>query len=208
VEAAGEIGLFKIVSESGIAAGVRRIEAVAGSRAFDEVQQLYRLQAQAAELLSLGSAGELIPKIEHLQAALKSMEKRVGELSKELASSGLDAIFSGAQEIEGIKVISAEIPLDSPKTLREVGDKIRDSLGSGVAVLGGAIGGKAALLAIVSKDLTGRVKAGELINRVASVVGGKGGGRPDMAQAGGPMADKVGEAIGKVPAAIKEILSQ
>ena len=101
-------------------------------------------------------------------------------------------------------VIAAEIELDSPKTLREVGDKVRDKMGSGIAVLGGSIKGKAALLVLVSKDLTDRFKAGEIITRVAALVGGKGGGRPDMAQAGGPLADKVGEAISAVPSIVSE----
>jgi alanyl-tRNA synthetase len=208
VTAAGEIGLFKIQSESGIAAGVRRIEAIAGHAAFDDVQAAYARQSEAAELLTLGSTVELVPKIESLLATMKSMEKKVAALSRELASSGLDSLTDSAVTIDGVKVICAEIPLDSPKTLREVGDKIRDSLGSGVAVLGGAIDGKAALLAIVSKDLTKKIKAGDLVNRVAKLVGGKGGGRPDMAQAGGPLADKVGDAIKTVPDAVKEILSQ
>lgn len=207
VAAAGEIGYFKIVSESGIAAGVRRIEAVAGRVAVAKAQDLYQLQARAAELLSLGSPAELLAKIEALQEAVKDGEKRVAELAKELAGSGLDAIFAGAIEVAGVKVVSAEIPLDSPKTLREIGDKVRDNLDSGVAVLGGAIGGKAALLAIVTKDLTKEIKAGELVSGVARIVGGKGGGRPDMAQAGGPMADKIGEAIAAVPTVVNEILS-
>ncbi len=134
------------------------------------------------------------------------MEKQVADLSRQLASSDLDSVFDNAVTIDGIKVIGAEIPLDSPKTLREVGDKVRDNLGTGVAVLGGAINGKAALLAIVSSDLTTRIKAGDLVNRIAKIVGGKGGGRPDMAQAGGPMADKISEAIKSVPEAVKNLL--
>ena len=135
------------------------------------------------------------------------MEKQIAELSRQLASSDLDSVFENAVIVDGIKVIGAEIPLDSPKTLREVGDKVRDSLGSGVAVLGGTINGKAALLAIVSGDLTSKVKAGDLVNRVAKIVGGKGGGRPDMAQAGGPMVDKISEAIKSVPKAVKDLLA-
>jgi len=123
----------------------------------------------------------------------------VAELSTQVASSDLDQIFKSGQEINGVQVIAAKITLDSPKTLREVGDKVRDNMGSGVAVLGGEIKGKAALLVLVSKDLTDKLNAGQLVNKVASYVGGKGGGRPDMAQAGGPLADKVSEAISAVP---------
>jgi alanyl-tRNA synthetase len=120
----------------------------------------------------------------------------------------LTAMLNNAVTVEGISVIAAKIPLDSPKTLREVGDKIRSNMGSGVAVLGGSIKGKAALLTIVSSDLTAQVKAGDLIARVAKIVGGKGGGRPDMAQAGGPMVDKLDEAVRFVPQAVSEILAE
>jgi alanyl-tRNA synthetase len=206
VQAAGEIGVFKIQSEGGIASGVRRIEAVAGRAAFAEVQSLSRRERLTGALLNAGSPDEIVGKVEILVKNLKSMEKQVADLSQQLASSDLDSVFDNAVIINGIKVIGAEIPLDSPKTLRDVGDKVRDSLGSGVAVLGGTINGKAALLAIVSSDLTSRIKAGALVNSVAKIVGGKGGGRPDMAQAGGPMFDKLSEAIKSVPRAVKQLL--
>jgi alanyl-tRNA synthetase len=206
VQAAGEIGVFKIQSEGGIASGVRRIEALAGRAAFDEIQALSRRERLTGTLLNAGNPEEITGKVENLVRNIKSMEKQVAELSRQLASSDLDSVFDNAVIVGGIKVIGAEIPLDSPKTLREVGDKVRDSLGSGVAVLGGTINGKAALLAIVSSDLTSKVKAGDLVNRVAKIVGGKGGGRPDMAQAGGPMIDKISEAIKSVPKAVKDLL--
>ncbi len=207
VRAAGEIGVFKIQSEGGIASGVRRIEALAGRAAFAEIQALYRREEHIGKLLNVGNSEEIAGKVAALVANLKSMERQVAELSKQLASSDLDSVFNNAVVVDGIKVIGAEIPLDSPKTLREVGDKVRDNMGTAaVAVLGGAVNGKAALLAIVSGDLTSTIKAGELVNRVARIVGGKGGGRPDMAQAGGPMADKVSEAIKSVPAAVKDLL--
>jgi alanyl-tRNA synthetase len=206
VGASGEIGLFKIHSETGIASGVRRIEALAGRSAFAEVQSLYRSERQVGSLLHAGSREEIAAKVEGMIKNLKAMEKQLAELSGQLASSDLDGLLQGAVTVDNIQVISAVIPLDSPKTLREVGDKVRDKLKSGVAVLGGEINGKAALLAIVSSDLTKKIKAGEIINQVAKVVGGKGGGRPDMAQAGGPMADKLGEAIKSVPATVKLLL--
>jgi alanyl-tRNA synthetase len=208
VGAAGEIGVFKIQSETGIAAGVRRIEALAGKAAFADIQRVYAGQKKAVDLLNAQNSADAVTKVEQLLSHVKELEKQVAGLSRQLASSDLDSVLEGAVEIDGIKVIGAEIPLDSSKTLREVGDKVRDSLGSGVAVLGGAINGKAAILALVSKDLTSRIKAGELVSKVAQVVGGKGGGRPDMAQAGGPMVDKLSEAIKSVPSAVKEILSQ
>ncbi|SDO45901.1 alanine--tRNA ligase [Desulforhopalus singaporensis] len=207
VRASGDLGVFKILSEGGIAAGVRRIEAVAGAPAFVDIQNVFRNQHQMAELLSVNKPDELVTKIQALLVQLKTVEKRVADLSRQLASSDLDSLLAGAVDVAGVRVIGAEIPLDSPKTLREVGDKVRDGMGSGVAVLGGVIGGKAALLAIVSKDLTARIKAGELVNRIAKHVGGKGGGRPDMAQAGGPLADKLGEAMRSVVSEVNEILS-
>ncbi|MGW8194728.1 MAG: alanine--tRNA ligase [Desulforhopalus sp.] len=206
VAASGEIGVFKIQSETGIAAGVRRIEAVAGSAAFGDIQSVYRSERKIGSLLNAGSREELAEKVESLLKNFKKMEKKVAELSAKLASTDLDSLLEKGVTVDGMKVIAAEIPLDSPKTLREVGDKVRDRLRSGVAVLGGAINGKAALLTIVSSDLTERIKAGEVVNRVAKIVGGKGGGRPDMAQAGGPMADKIGEAMQSVPEIVKELL--
>ncbi|GAB6190279.1 alanine--tRNA ligase [Desulfocastanea catecholica] len=207
VQATGEIGVFKIQSEGGIASGVRRIEAVAGRAAFAEIQAVYRRERRLGGLLSTGSPEEIVGKVEALLKNLKSVEKQVADLSRQLASSDLDAVFDNAVTIDGIKVISAQIPLDSPQTLREVGDKVRENLASGIAVLGGTINGKAALLAIVSSDLTSRIKAGDLVNKVAKIVGGKGGGRPDMAQAGGPMVDKINEAIKAVPEAVKNLLA-
>ncbi|PIE72858.1 MAG: alanine--tRNA ligase [Deltaproteobacteria bacterium] len=207
VASTGEIGVFKIQSEGGIAAGVRRIEAVAGAPAFSWIQQVFSTQSQLTSLLGATGTDDCCDKLKALQSSLKSAEKKVAALSRELATSGFDAILENAGEIAGVKVVAAEIPLDSPKTLREVGDKVRDVLGSGIAVLGGTINGKAALLAVVTSDLTIRIKAGQLIGEVAGLVGGKGGGRPDMAQAGGPLADKVGDAIRAVPEIVAGMLS-
>jgi len=205
VAASGDIGVFKILSESGIAAGVRRIEAIAGEQAFVHLQNVCRQERQLEELLN-ARGEEIIGKIEALLANQKKMEKQIAELAARLASSDLDTILQGAVEVSGVRVLAAQIPLDSPKTLREVGDKLRDAMGSAVAVLGGEVNGKAALLAIVAKDLTARIKAGDVVGQVAQLVGGKGGGRPDMAQAGGPMADKLAEAIGQAPQIVGRLL--
>ncbi len=203
VEATGNIGLLKILSESGIAAGVRRIEAVTGRKAVALMQDMAKREEAVSTRLN-ATPSDLVAKLDSLLEAQKKLEKQVAQLSTQVASSGLDSVLGKSVEVNGVKVIAAEIALDSPRTLREVGDKVRDKMGSGIAVLGGAIKGKAALLVIVSKDLTDRFKAGELINKVAAVVGGKGGGRPDMAQAGGPLADKVAEAIAGVPAIVAD----
>ncbi len=207
VTATGAIGLFQIITEGGIAAGVRRIEAVTGRVALARVQALTRRENDICELLN-AQPDNILDRLENMVAQGKRLEKQVAELSTQLASSDLDDLLAGAKEIEGVKVVASVIPLDSPKTLREVGDKIRNDMGSGVAVLGGEINGKAALLAIVSKDLTKRIKAGDLINKVAAIVGGKGGGRPDMAQAGGTMPDKMNEAIFSVYEQVQILLSK
>ena len=208
VAASGEIGVFKILSENGIASGVRRIEAVAGAAAFYHLQAQGKRERCLAGLLNTGNIAEIIPKVEVLLSQLKSMDKQIADLSRQLASTDLDAILKNGVLVDGIKVIAAEIQLDSQKTLREVGDSLRDALGSGVAVIGGSINDKAALLAIVTADLTARIKAGDIINKVAVLVGGKGGGRADMAQAGGPMVDKLREAVKSVPEVVGNLLKK
>ncbi len=207
VVATGDIGVFKILSESGIAAGVRRIEAIAGEPAFDVFQEQARRELVLETLLN-ARGDELQTKIEGILAHQKELEKQIADLSAQLAGADIETVINNPKEVDGIKVIAAEIPLDSPKTLRDVGDKVRDSMDSGVAVLGGIIKGKVALLAIVTKDLTSKIKAGDVVNRVASVVGGKGGGRPDMAQAGGTMTDKLPEALGKVEKIVAELVKK
>jgi len=136
------------------------------------------------------------------------MDKQVADLSRQLASSDLEGMLQNSVSIAGVKVIASEIQLDSQKTLREVGDRLRDNLGSGVAVLGGSINGKAAFLAVVTADLIPRIKAGDIIKKVAALVGGKGGGRADMAQAGGPMVDKLREALKTVPDVVRQLLHE
>ena len=204
VRATGDIGLFKIISEGGIAAGVRRIEAMTGAGALAHVQDVAATAAQVADFLS-GPFAEAPQRIEALFARQKELEKELAGLASSRAMSDLDSLLAGADDVSGIQVIAGKIPLDSAKTLREVGDRVRDRMGSGVAVLGGEINGKAALLALVSKDLIGRIKAGPLVAEVAAIVGGKGGGRPDMAQAGGPMVDKLDEAVAAVPGIVANL---
>lgn len=205
VAATGGIGHFQIVTEGGIAAGVRRIEAVTGRAAEKRMQGQARREQEVCELLNV-QPENIVERLENMASTIKRLERQIAELSTKLATSDLGDLLARAKVVEGIKVVAAVIPLDSPKTLREVGDKLRDDMGSGVAVLGGEINGKAALLAIVSKDLTKRIKAGELVNKIAIIVGGKGGGRPDMAQAGGAMPDKINEAISSVCGHVQELL--
>jgi alanyl-tRNA synthetase len=194
VKATGEIGLLKIVTETGIAAGVRRIEAVSGARAFAWVQEEDAKLGRIAALLRCGP-DEAASRIEKLMARVKELEKEVGRLHASLSLANLDTLIENGKMVKDIKVIAAQIPLDSAKTLREVGDRVRDRLGSGVAVLGGILEDKVSLLALVSKDLTARIQAGNIVKEVAQLVGGGGGGRPDMAQAGGSMPDKLPQAL-------------
>ncbi len=206
VGATGDIGFFKILSETGIAAGVRRIEAVTGSQAVLWAQDLAAKAAEITDIFSgpFATAGE---KIKGLLQKQKDLEQEVAALTAKLALADLDSLLEKRIEIAGIQIIAHEVFLDSPKTLREIGDKVRERMDSGVAVLGGRFGGKAALLALVSKDLTGKIKAGALVSATAKIVGGKGGGRPDMAQAGGPLADKLSEAIAAVPELVRSQLA-
>jgi alanyl-tRNA synthetase len=202
----GDLGFFKVIVETGIAAGVRRIEAVTGSGAVQWMQTMAR-QAEAISTMISGPFDGAAEKIQSMLKRQKELEKQVASLNAAMALADLDTFLAASVEVEGLRVIAAKVPLDSPKTLRDIGDKIRDRMGSGIIVLGGELDGKAALLAMVSKECTGRIKAGELINRVARIVGGKGGGRPDMAQAGGPMPDKLDEAVGSVVTIVRELAS-
>ncbi|MCI5208149.1 MAG: alanine--tRNA ligase, partial [Candidatus Electrothrix sp. ATG2] len=169
-ESTGDIGLFKIISESGIAAGVRRIEAVTGQAALDWLQRLAEQAEGLGQLLS-GSFEDVQVKVEALLQRQKELEKEIASLNASKALGGLDDLLAGAVDVNGVQLICGQLPLDSPKTLRDIGDKVRDKMPSGVAVLGGEFGGKAALLALVSKDLTGRVKAGQLVKEVAALAG-------------------------------------
>jgi alanyl-tRNA synthetase len=197
VRATGEIGLLKITAETGIAAGVRRIEAVTGPEAFTIFQAQEKHLAKLATLLKV-PAENLDAKIEKLVSTNKDLEKEVSRLTARLALSNIDGIIKSARMVGDTKVVATRVFLDSPKTLRELGDKIRDKLGSGIVVVGGEYQGKAALLAMVSRDLTDRYKAGNIIKEIAALVGGTGGGRPDMAQAGGSNPDKLNDALGAV----------
>ena len=194
VGATGEIGLVKIISETGIAAGVRRIEAISGASALARFQEDEGKIAALADLVKT-SPEKLSEKLEKLLLRQKEMEKELGALNAKLSMSGLDSVLGSGVDVNGVQVIAAKISLDSAKTMREVGDKVRDKMGSGIAVLGGELNGKVSLLAIVSKDLTKQYQAGKIIKEVAGIVGGGGGGRPDMAQAGGTMVDKLPEAL-------------
>jgi len=203
---AGDIGLFKITSESGIASGVRRVEAVTGAGALEWVDSGETLLSNVSELVK-GGRGELTEKVAQLMDRNRSLEREVQALKGKLASGGARDLISEAIDVDGIKVIAARIDGADSRTLREVADKLRDQLGSGVVVLGAVEGDKVRLVAGVSKDLTDSLKAGHLIGPVAKCVGGKGGGRPDFAQAGGTLPDKLDEALALVLGQVSVALS-
>ncbi|WP_141453450.1 alanine--tRNA ligase [Pseudoxanthomonas sp. z9] len=180
----GDIGLFKIVSEGGVSAGVRRIEAVTGQGALDHVDaEEHRLQ-QAAELLG-GNANDVVEKIRALAERQKKLEREL-ELLKAKAASGATADLAGAaQDVHGVRVLASRLEGFDAKALRDAVDRLKQQLGDAVIVLAGTSDGKAALVAGVSGAAAGKVKAGELLSHVAGQIGGKGGGRPDLAQGGG-----------------------
>lgn len=182
----GDIGLFKIVSEGGIASGVRRIEAVTGSGALGYVRSMEEELRAMAERLK-GSKGELVKKLEKLLEEKKHKEREFEALKLKLAGQQTTDLLEGVREINGIKVLSRLIEdISDPKDLRDYADRVKDKIGSGIALLGAKSDGKAFLLALVTKDLTGKFHAGNIVKKAAQIVGGSGGGRPDMAQAGGP----------------------
>ncbi|HEX4928176.1 MAG TPA: alanine--tRNA ligase [Burkholderiales bacterium] len=184
VRRTGDIGFFKIVSESGVAAGIRRVEAVTGEGALAWVQGQEAKLAEAAAALK-APASELTGRIAQLVERERALERELGRLKSKLASSQGDDLAAQAVDIRGAKVLAATLDGADAKTLRETMDKLKDRLKSAAIVLGSVNEGRVALIAGVTADLTGKVKAGELVNYVAQQVGGKGGGRPDMAQAGG-----------------------
>ncbi|WP_323003257.1 alanine--tRNA ligase [Denitromonas sp.] len=193
----GDIGLFKIVSEGGVAAGVRRVEAVTGEGAVEWVQAQQGLLAGAAAALR-APAAELPERIGQLQEGVKSLEKELARLKSKLAASAGADLASQAADVKGAKVLAVSLDGADVKALRETMDKLKDKLGSAAIVLASAAEGKVTLIAGVTADLTGKVKAGELVNFVAQQVGGKGGGRPDMAQAGGTQPENLPGALMRV----------
>jgi alanyl-tRNA synthetase len=199
VRRAGDIGLFKIVSEGGIAQGVRRIEAVTGAGALAWVQRLEHDLAKTASLLRRTPA-EVPAAVDKLLGELRAREKEIADLQRKLATGGAGRdILAGVQEIDGVRVLATRSDIADPRALRDVGDALRDKLKSGVLVLLGVGEGKVSILTMVTKDLTSRYHAGKLAGALAEIVGGRGGGRPDMAQAGGSDPSKVDVALGRVP---------
>jgi alanyl-tRNA synthetase len=194
--ATGDIGLFKIVSEVGVAAGVRRIQAVTGDGALAHLREVEDILNRAAHAAK-ASAQSLPDKIEKLLAAEKALQKQLEDLQRKLMSGGggFDALLGQAREVAGVKVLGVRTDVTDRAQLRELAEKLRDKLGDSVVLVASEHEGKAQLVLTVAKPLLGRYKAGELIRGVARIVGGSGGGRPDMAQAGGTDPARLDEAI-------------
>jgi len=197
VRRTGDIGFFKIVSESGVAAGIRRIEAVTGEGALAWVQQQEAKLAEAAAVLK-APIPEVTSKLAQVLDNVRSLERELARLKSKLASSQGEDLAAQAVQIKGAKVLAATLEGADARTLRETMDKLKDRLKSAAIVLGAVNDGKVSLIAGVTSDLTAKVKAGELVNFVARQVGGKGGGRPDMAQAGGTDPAKLPDALESV----------
>jgi len=209
--ATGDIGLFKIVSEGGIAAGVRRIEARTGVEALKYVRYLESTLGQAA-LAVKASGSDLVDKVEKLVLRERALDKKVIELSSKLAMSGggggggEGALLAQARDIGGVKVLGVAVDVSDAAALRELAEKLRDKLGDSVVMVGSKSGPKVQLVLTVARSLVARLKAPELIRPLAQIVGGSGGGRPDMAQAGGTDASKLDEALAGLPRVVGDAI--
>jgi alanyl-tRNA synthetase len=198
VHRVGDIGVLKIVSEGSVAAGVRRIEAVTGIGALEHYQQKAALLGQIASKLNVGEEA-LLATVEKLSETAKHLEKELETQKRKGALGQLDDLTSRVQVVKGVKVIAAEVANVDREGLRQLVDSLRQKLGSGVVALGVPEDGKVALIAGVTKDLTGKVHAGKLIQALAKQVGGSGGGRPDLAEAGGKDTSALKSALGSIP---------
>jgi alanyl-tRNA synthetase len=198
--ATGDIGLFKITSEQGVAAGVRRILAATGSNALAYVRELEQKIDRVSRAVRAGGA-DLGDKIERLVAREKTLERQIDDLQRRLASGGgggLEALLDKARDVSGVKVLGVRTDVTDRGALRELAEKLRDRLGDSVVLVGSESEGKAQLVLTVAKSLTDRYDAGDIIRPIAQIVGGSGGGRPDMAQAGGTSVERLDDAIDAV----------
>ncbi|MBM3389419.1 MAG: alanine--tRNA ligase [Betaproteobacteria bacterium] len=203
VQRTGDIGLFKIISEGGVAAGIRRVEAVCGEKALAYLQQLEGTLGQAAGAMKV-TPSEVPARAAAVLDQVRTLEKEIAALKGKLASAQGDELMSQAVDIKGLKVLAAKLEGADAKTLRDTMDKLKDKLKSAAIVLAAVDGSKVQLAAGVTADSVGKVKAGELVNFVAQQVGGKGGGKPDMAMAGGTDASGLPEALASVQAWVAE----
>jgi alanyl-tRNA synthetase len=200
----GNIGLFRIVSESSISSGIRRIEAVTGEAAVAYTQKTARILQDTAHLLKEKVAA--VPgRLQKMISGLKAFEKEVDHLKTKLAAEETDASRDTVQSINGIKMMVQKVSVDTPAALRNLADQFKDKIKSGIVVLGSTVDAKVMLIAVVTKDLADRYHAGNIITQVAAVVGGRGGGRPDMAQAGGNQPQKLDQALEKAYEVVRQM---
>ncbi|MBT6655777.1 MAG: alanine--tRNA ligase, partial [Candidatus Thioglobus sp.] len=197
VKRLGDIGLFRIVSEGGIAAGVRRIEAMTGYDAYQFDKETEESLFSIAQMTKSNNAG-VVEKVAQLIKHQKELEKQIATFQKQLASNQGDDLVNQAEEVNGVKLLSTIVKGVSGKDLRDIADKLKDKLGSAVIVLAAISGDKVSLVAGVTKDLTNKYQAGKILNHVASQIGGKGGGRADMAQGGGTQPENLDSALASV----------
>ncbi len=206
VSETGDIGLFLITSAGSAAAGVRRIEAVTGRVAYELVQRRFKALKQTAHLLET-TPEELPGRVEALQEELSQAEKQIAQLRQEQATAGFSQKLDQVEVVEGVPVLAAQLPNADADTLRQMTDRFRDRYSSGVVVLGSVFEGRPMLIAAVTDDLVKRgLHAGEIVKTVAQVIGGGGGGRPTLAQAGGKQPEKLPEALSRVPEIVKSKL--
>ncbi|MBW2607208.1 MAG: alanine--tRNA ligase [Deltaproteobacteria bacterium] len=203
-ERTGNIGLLKILGESSVASGVRRIEALTGGAAVEYVQQTSKIVRDTALLVK--EKPEVVPRrIEKILTDQKTLEKEIEKLKAQIAAKSTDDAKEEIKTINGIKVIIKKVAVDSPAALRDLADRFKEKIKSGVVVLGSAAGSKVLLIVVVSKDLVDNYHAGNIVKQVAAVVSGGGGGRPDMAQAGGTKPEKLDAALDKAYEVIEKI---
>ncbi len=207
VNRTGDIGLFRIVSESGVAAGIRRIEAITGARALALFDQIEALVDTASRSLKT-NRDSLVEKLETLVAQNRKLEKDLAQLKTRLATAGSGDLSTQAQDVSGVKVLALNLEGADAKSLRDTVDQFKNKLGTAVVLLAAVEGDKAALVAGVTQDITGKVKAGDLMGYVASQLGGKGGGRPDMAQGGGTNLAALDTALASVAPWVKAQLDK
>jgi alanyl-tRNA synthetase len=201
----GNIGLLTIVSESSVASGVRRIEALTGEAALDHLQQTAHTVQEAAKLLREKPGGVPL-RIQKLLAQVKQQEKEITDLKAKLYRQTADQAEDEIKTVNNIKILIKKVEVDTPSALRDLADQYKDQLGSGIVILGCQAGNKALFITVVSKDLTQQLQAGKIVNKLAGYVGGKGGGRPDMAQAGGPKPEHIDEALAAGVGIVEEML--
>jgi alanyl-tRNA synthetase len=206
VAATGEIGLFKLVAQGSVAAGVRRVEALTGPGAFQHVRREEQVLAEAAAKLKARPL-ELPERVERLTEATRELERELQRLQAKVAAGNLEDLVAGAQEVGGVRVVGAAVERMDARALRELGDRVRDQLRTGVVVLVSHTDGRVSWVTMVTKDLTGRLHAGNLARELAKLTGGGGGGRPDVAEAGGKDPARVTEALQRLPALVREQLA-